>query len=68
MAEQLERPKALQLSFSNRDYYGSLRHNARAVHQRYLDWYDGNPADLNPSHQNSLHSAMSLRWVAPNRY
>ncbi|MFT5575346.1 MAG: alkyl sulfatase BDS1-like metallo-beta-lactamase superfamily hydrolase [Bermanella sp.] len=48
IAEQIELPKSLQLSFSNRGYYGSLRHNARAVYQRYFGWYDGNPANLNP--------------------
>ena len=31
----------------NRGYYGSLRHNARAIYQRYMGWYDGNPSDLN---------------------
>ena len=25
----------------------SLRHNARAIYQRYMGWYDGNPSDLN---------------------
>ena len=29
-------------------YYGSLIHNVKAVYQRYLSWYDGNPAHLNP--------------------
>jgi alkyl sulfatase BDS1-like metallo-beta-lactamase superfamily hydrolase len=31
-----------------RGYYGTLSHNAKAVYQRYLGWYDGNPANLNP--------------------
>ncbi len=48
IAEHLELPKALQRGFSNRGYYGSLHHNARAVYQRYFGWYDGNPANLNP--------------------
>ncbi len=29
-------------------YYGSLIHNVKAVYQRYLSWYDGNPCHLNP--------------------
>ena len=29
-------------------YYGTLSHNAKAVYQRYLGWYDGNPVNLNP--------------------
>ena len=48
IAEQLELPASLQTSFHNRGYYGTVRHNARAVYQAYLGWYDGNPARLNP--------------------
>jgi alkyl sulfatase BDS1-like metallo-beta-lactamase superfamily hydrolase len=48
IAEQIKLPAALQEGFSNRGYYGSLRHNARAVYQRYFGWYDGNPANLDP--------------------
>ena len=29
-------------------YYGTVSHNAKAVYQRYIGWYDGNPANLNP--------------------
>ena len=31
-----------------RGYYGTLSHNAKAVYQRYIGWYDANPANLNP--------------------
>ena len=48
IAEELELPASLQTSFHNRGYYGTTRHNARAVYQGYLGWYDGNPAHLNP--------------------
>ena len=48
IADTLELPKALRNSFSNRGYYGTLKHNARAVYQRYFGWYDGNPANLDP--------------------
>jgi len=48
IAEQLELPDSLQTSFHNRGYYGTTRHNSRAVYQAYLGWYDGNPAKLNP--------------------
>ena len=27
-------------------YYGSTNHNVKAIYQRYLGWYDGNPAHL----------------------
>ena len=48
IAEVIELPASLQADFHNRGYYGTLRHNARAVYQNYLGWYDGNPAHLNP--------------------
>ncbi len=48
IAEQIELPDSLQTSFHNRGYYGTMRHNSRAVYQGYLGWYDGNPANLNP--------------------
>jgi alkyl sulfatase BDS1-like metallo-beta-lactamase superfamily hydrolase len=28
--------------------FGTLRHNAKAVYQKYLGWYDGDPADFDP--------------------
>ena len=48
IAEVLELPASLRQDFHNRGYYGTVRHNARAVYQNYLGWYDGNPAHLNP--------------------
>jgi alkyl sulfatase BDS1-like metallo-beta-lactamase superfamily hydrolase len=48
IAEQLELPESLRSSFPSRGYYGTTRHNARAVYQAYFGWYDGNPANLNP--------------------
>ncbi len=48
IAEQLELPPSLQPHFSNRGYYGTVRHNAKAVYQAYFGWYDGNPAHLDP--------------------
>lgn len=38
----------LAKQFSGRGYYGSLSHNTRAVYDKYLGFYDGNPAHLNP--------------------
>jgi Alkyl sulfatase dimerisation len=32
----------------HRDYYGSVRHNAKGIYQKYLGWYDDNPANLDP--------------------
>ena len=48
LAEQLTLPPALASRWFNRGYYGTLNHDAKAVYQRYLGWYDGNPANLNP--------------------
>jgi alkyl sulfatase BDS1-like metallo-beta-lactamase superfamily hydrolase len=48
IAETLELPEALRPSFANRGYYGTVRHNAKAVYQWYFGWYDGNPAHLDP--------------------
>ncbi|MGO4810043.1 alkyl/aryl-sulfatase [Cupriavidus sp. 2MCAB6] len=41
-------PEPLASKWYARDYYGSISHNVRAVYQRYLGFYDGNPAHLNP--------------------
>ena len=48
IADALEMPQSLRTSFPNRGYYGTTRHNARAVYQAYFGWYDGNPANLDP--------------------
>lgn len=47
IAERLKLPEALRSRWFNQDYYGTLSHNSKAVYQRYLGWYDGNPATLN---------------------
>ena len=48
IAEQLELPPSLEREWHCRGYYGSLNHNLKAVYQRYLGWFDGNPAHLWP--------------------
>ncbi|MCW5749042.1 MAG: MBL fold metallo-hydrolase [Alphaproteobacteria bacterium] len=48
IAERLTLPPELAREWSVRGYYGTISHNAKAVFQRYLSWYDGNPANLNP--------------------
>lgn len=47
IAETIALPPVLNSKWFNHGYYGTLRHNARAVYQRYLGWYDANPANLN---------------------
>jgi alkyl sulfatase BDS1-like metallo-beta-lactamase superfamily hydrolase len=48
IAEQLELPPALARTWSSRGYYGSVNHNVKAIYQRYLGFFDGNPANLHP--------------------
>ena len=48
IAETLEMPPALAEQWHTHGYYGSVSHNVKAVYQRYLGWYDGNPAHLWP--------------------
>ncbi|GGD54592.1 alkyl/aryl-sulfatase [Pseudoxanthomonas indica] len=47
ISEMIKLPPELDNFWANRGYYGSLRHNSRAIYQRYMGWYDGNPSDLN---------------------
>lgn len=48
IAEQFQMPPALERAWHARGYYGSVSHNVKAVYQRYLGWFDGNPARLWP--------------------
>jgi alkyl sulfatase BDS1-like metallo-beta-lactamase superfamily hydrolase len=48
IAEQLELPPALARTWASRGYYGSVNHNVKAIYQRYLGFFDGNPANLHP--------------------
>ncbi|GJG98451.1 alkyl/aryl-sulfatase [Cupriavidus pauculus] len=48
IAERLKMPPSLASQWDLRSYYGTVNHNAKAVYQRYLGWYSGNPADLHP--------------------
>ena len=48
IAEVLELPQVLAKQWFNRGYYGTMSHNSKAIYQRYLGWYDANPANLNP--------------------
>ena len=48
IAEQIGTPKSLEGTWATRGYYGHIRHNAKAIYQHYLGWYDANPANLDP--------------------
>ena len=45
IAEEFQLPQNLDREFYNRGYYGTLNHNVKAVFQRYVGWWDGNPAN-----------------------
>ncbi|PXX64021.1 alkyl sulfatase BDS1-like metallo-beta-lactamase superfamily hydrolase [Nocardia tenerifensis] len=46
IAEMLTLPTAVEGSWHTRGYYGSVSHNVKAIYQRYMGWFDGNPAHL----------------------
>ncbi len=46
IAEEIELPPSLAGEWYNRSYYGSVNHNSKAVYQRYLGFFDGNPSNL----------------------
>ncbi len=46
IAEDFELPTVLDQAWHLRGYYGSVSHNVKAIYQRYLGWFDGNPAHL----------------------
>ncbi|HEY5857149.1 MAG TPA: alkyl sulfatase dimerization domain-containing protein [Aldersonia sp.] len=46
IAEDFTLPPALADAWHTHGYYGSVSHNVKAVYQRYLGWFDGNPARL----------------------
>ncbi|MDX1403856.1 MAG: alkyl sulfatase dimerization domain-containing protein [Woeseiaceae bacterium] len=48
IAEMMELPASLSRAWFNRGYYGSVNHNVKAVYQKYLGWFDGNPANIHP--------------------
>src|SRR5690606_37711057 len=42
----IELPPAIEKVWHTRGYYGSVSHNVKAIYQRYMGWFDGNPAHL----------------------
>ena len=47
IAHLIQLPPALEQSWYTRQYYGTVAHNAKAVYQKYMGWYDANPVNLN---------------------
>ncbi len=48
IAESFAMPPALERAWHTHGYYGSVNHNVKAVYQRYMGWFDGNPGRLWP--------------------
>ncbi len=48
IAENFAMPPALERAWHTHGYYGSVNHNVKAVYQRYMGWFDGNPGRLWP--------------------
>jgi alkyl sulfatase BDS1-like metallo-beta-lactamase superfamily hydrolase len=48
IAETVRLPASLENAWHARGYYGHIRHNVKAIYQKYLGWYDANPANLDP--------------------
>ncbi|MEV5649471.1 alkyl sulfatase dimerization domain-containing protein [Nocardia sp. NPDC052254] len=46
IAESITLPPALEAAWNTHGYYGSVSHNVKAIYQRYMGWFDGNPATL----------------------
>ena len=59
----IELPPALTNAWSTHGYYGSVSHNVKAIYQRYMGWFDGNPARLWPHPPAEL----AARYVAAHR-
>ncbi|WP_256714402.1 alkyl/aryl-sulfatase [Microbacterium sp. RU33B] len=48
IAAMIQLPPALTSAWNAHGYYGSVSHNVKAIYQRYMGWFDGNPARLWP--------------------
>ncbi len=60
IAEMFRMPPALEEAWHTHGYYGSVSHNVKAVYQRYMGWFDGNPGRLWPHPP----EALAPRYVA----
>ncbi len=48
IAEMIALPDSLANEWFNRGYYGTVNHNVKAIYQKYMGWFDGDPANLHP--------------------
>jgi len=59
ISNMIELPEPLEKIWYTRQYYGTVAHNAKAVYQKYMGWYDANPVNLNPL----TPSESAKKWV-----
>ncbi|MDR0711503.1 MAG: MBL fold metallo-hydrolase [Prevotellaceae bacterium] len=45
IAAAITLPASLDREWFNQDFYGTVKHNVKAVYQRYIGWFDGHPAN-----------------------
>jgi alkyl sulfatase BDS1-like metallo-beta-lactamase superfamily hydrolase len=68
IAELLQLPAVSPRRAHRRLLRQRVIHNVKAVYQRYLSWYDGNPANLHP-HPPVPQARATWSWPAgPTRY
>ena len=48
ISNMIRLPEYFEKVWYTRQYYGTVAHNAKAVYQKYMGWYDANPVNLNP--------------------
>ncbi len=46
ISNMIKLPPELGQEWYNRGYYGTVKHNSRAIYQRYMGFYDANPSTL----------------------
>lgn len=46
IANMIQLPRDLETVWYTRQYYGTVSHNSKAVYEKYMGWYDGNPIHL----------------------
>lgn len=67
IGEAIKLPEPLARAWFNRPNYGSLKFNARAVYQRYLGAFDGDPASLDPLPRAELATRMVAQMGGPKQ-
>lgn len=67
IGEAIKLPDPLAKAWFNRPNYGSLKFNARAVYQRYLGAFDGDPANLDPLPRGLLAPRLVAQMGGPKK-